>query len=567
MKIQKLKINAFGNLKEKEIEFKDKINIVQGNNESGKSTLLKFITNMFYGVSKNKKGREFSDFEKFKPWNSEEFSGKLKYSLDNGKTYEVFRDFNKKNPTIYNEELEDISKKFTIDKTNGNQFFVEQTNVDEEMFFSSLVSMQQEVKIDQNMQNVMVQKVANLAGSGDDSISYKKAIEKINKKQVEEIGSSRSQGRPLNIVKEEIFNIQDEIGELEEYKQRKEEIEKEKQEKEKQLVNIEKTLELIKKVKNVKEKQKLEEEKIKINENLIKNQEERKQELENKKIEILKEIEKIKPKKQEKVKTNNIKVNILLVALILGIIIEIVNVVLIKNNILMIAFIAEIALSLVLLLIEKRNQKNKDKKENEIKQKEIFELEEVKRNLEKIDAEIKVLQINIEQQQKEIEIKKNNIEEINNIEKERIKQESKDNVILDGIFKISDIGYEVEKVEEEKNSKKLEYNSLELEENAIIPKLEKIATLEETLGDLKEREEKLEKENQAIECAKEILEIAYKKMKQNVTPKLTDELSKNIQKISDGKYTRINLHEEKGLIIEKENGEYIEANKLSLRNN
>ena len=59
MKIQKLKINAFGNLKEKEIEFKDKINIVQGNNESGKSTLLKFITNMFYGVSKNKKGREF----------------------------------------------------------------------------------------------------------------------------------------------------------------------------------------------------------------------------------------------------------------------------------------------------------------------------------------------------------------------------------------------------------------------------------------------------------------------------------------------------------------------------
>ena len=124
MKIQKLKINAFGNLKEKEIEFKDKINVVQGNNESGKSTLLKFITNMFYGVSKNKKGREFSDFEKFKPWNSEEFSGKLKYSLDNGKTYEVFRDFNKKNPTIYNEELEDISKKFTIDKTNGNQIFV-----------------------------------------------------------------------------------------------------------------------------------------------------------------------------------------------------------------------------------------------------------------------------------------------------------------------------------------------------------------------------------------------------------------------------------------------------------
>ena len=221
MKIKSLKINAFGNLKEKEIEFNDHINIVQGNNESGKSTLLKFITNIFYGTSKNKKGKEFSDYDRYKPWVGEEFSGKLNYELDNGKKYEVFRDFNKKNPKIYNENLEDISKEFTIDKTYGNQFFVEQTNVDESMFFSCLVSMQQEVKLDKNVQNAMVQKVANLAGTGDDSISYKKAIEKINKKQVEEIGTARSQGRPINIIKDEKFKLQDEIGELEEVKIRK----------------------------------------------------------------------------------------------------------------------------------------------------------------------------------------------------------------------------------------------------------------------------------------------------------------------------------------------------------
>ena len=75
------------------------------------------------------------------------------------------------------------------------------------------------------------------------------------------------------------------------------------------------------------------------------------------------------------------------------------------------------------------------------------------------------------------------------------------------------------------------------------------------------------KDNNAIELAKEILEISYQKMKQNVTPKLTEELSKNIQKISNGKYTKISLHEEQGIIIEKENGEYAEAEKLSVRNN
>ena len=70
----------------------------------------------------------------------------------------------------------------------------------------------------------------------------------------------------------------------------------------------------------------------------------------------------------------------------------------------------------------------------------------------------------------------------------------------------------------------------------------------------------------AIEKTKEILETAYQKMRQNVTPKLTQELSKNIYKISDGKYSKINLHEQEGIIIEKENGEYIEAGKLSVRN-
>lgn len=567
MKIKELKINAFGNLKDKEIKFADHINIVQGNNESGKSTLLKFITNIFYGTSKNKKGKEFSDYDRYKPWTGEEFSGKLTYSLDDGKKYEVFREFNKKNPKIYNENLEDISKEFTIDKTYGNQFFVEQTNVDETMFYSCLVSMQQEVKIDKNVQNTMVQKVANLAGTGDDSISYKKAQEKINKKQIEEIGTSRSQGRPINIVKEEKFKLQDEIGELEEFKQRKQEIDKEKKEKEKLICTIEETLELIKKIKTVKEKQKLEEEKIKITEKIKISQEERKSELQKEKEGILKEKESIKPKKQETSKTNNTKRNTFIGMIIVGILLEILNAIFIKNTIIMVIFIVEIIISTVLLLLENKKQKANIKRNKEIKQKEIIKDEEVKRKLEKIDAEIAVLQANIEEGQKEIENRRQTINEIKKIEKEKILQSSNQKELVEELFEKSNIHYELEKLQEEKNHKKLEYHSLELEENTINPKLEKIALLEEQLENLSKKEEDLEKANQAIELVKEILEIAYQKMKQNVTPKLTEELSENIQKISNGKYTKVNLHEEKGMIIEKDNGEYIEAEKLSIRNN
>lgn len=68
MQIKKLQINNFGKLNNKNIELNNGINVIFGENESGKSTLLKFITSMFYGVSKNKNGKRISDFEKYMPW-------------------------------------------------------------------------------------------------------------------------------------------------------------------------------------------------------------------------------------------------------------------------------------------------------------------------------------------------------------------------------------------------------------------------------------------------------------------------------------------------------------------
>ena len=111
MKINKIKINSYGKLKNKEINLENNLNIIYGKNESGKSTILQFIINMLYGISKNKKGKEISDFEKYKPWNGEEFSGKLIYELDNNEKVEIYRDFNRKNPEVYNERGEEISQK------------------------------------------------------------------------------------------------------------------------------------------------------------------------------------------------------------------------------------------------------------------------------------------------------------------------------------------------------------------------------------------------------------------------------------------------------------------------
>lgn len=218
MKINKLQINSYGKIKNKEINFNERINIIHGKNESGKSTILKFITNSLYGISKNKNGREYSDFEKYKPWQTEEFSGKIEYELDNNERYEVFRDFRKKNPQIFNKNKEDISKQFNIDKNKGNEFFYEQTKIDEKLFLSTIVVNQGEVKLEKNEQNILIQKIANLVGTGEDNVSYKKAIDRINKRQLDEIGTERSREKPLNILLRENDNLLEEKRELEKYK-------------------------------------------------------------------------------------------------------------------------------------------------------------------------------------------------------------------------------------------------------------------------------------------------------------------------------------------------------------
>ena len=173
---------------------------------------------MFYGASKNKNGKEISDYDKYKPWKAEEFSGKIKYTLENGKEYEVFRDFSKKNPKIYNENLEDISNNFNIDKTKGNQFFVEQTGIDEGLFLNTMAVCQNEVTLDNSKQNALVQKITNVVSSGDDNTSYKRTMDKLNKKLLDEVGTARTTERPINIIEKEIKELETEKNELELYR-------------------------------------------------------------------------------------------------------------------------------------------------------------------------------------------------------------------------------------------------------------------------------------------------------------------------------------------------------------
>ena len=485
MKIENIKVNSYGILKEKEINLKDNLNIIYGKNESGKSTLLNYMKNIFYGISKNKNGKEISDYEKYKPWIGEEFSGKIKYRLDNGMNYEIYRDFTKKNAKLFDENLEEISNQYKIDKKDGSQFFYDQTNVDEKMYLSTIMTPQQEVVLERSTQNVLVQKIANLAGTGEDNVSFQKAMDKLNKRLVEEVGTSRTQDRPLNLIQKRMKEIETVLKTELCYTENKQNL----------VSNKNEILEELEKERNRNNELK------KLNMLTQKNQ------IEEEKNELKKQLQN---EKEEKVKKNYFTFGIILVLLI---IINILNFQFIDNKIINYILLSLIPIELTLFAI------------NYIKNKKL------KKELQKQKNEI----------QKQKEISDKNL-----------------------VSKIEEIQKQIEDSEQQMINYRLKLNSLEYEDKNISEKLEEIVSLKEEYENLKEQLQIVEEKNRCIQATKELLEKAYEQMKKSVTPKFTQNLSNLIQKITDGKYRKVSIHEEKGLIVELENGEYKSANLLSV---
>ena len=534
MKIHNIRINGYGSIKNKEINLNDKINIIYGKNESGKSTVFKFIINMLYGASKNKKGKDISDFDKYKPWYTEEFSGKIEYSLDNGEFYNVYREFKKKSPIIYNKNGEDITNTYIVDKNNGNQFFYNQTNIDEDLFLSSTAVMQQEVEIDSQNKNTIIQKLSNLAASGNDNISYKKCIDKLNKRQLTEIGTERSQDRPINKVNSLLETLKNDKKELSLYQDKKYEIEENidviKEEIKKEEIEVETLKEAVK----IKQKLDLEEEKIKINEQIN----------EKNKLEI-KEIEEEKQIKEDELsklrKSKNIKVNktMYIISLFVLVIVNILVITLLKNNFKFLSLISILIWALAYILnvntkqmkAKKENKKEIDKKKEEIN-KINSQLDILKKNADSVDEEIAQIRSKIKQ-------------EI--LSKEEVK----------------DSQIRLEEKQEKLNNLKIRLHSIELDKNNIFPKLDNLANIEEKIEKLEEEKEYLEEKNRSIELAKEVLQEAYKIMRENITPKFSENLSSIISKISNGKYSNIKITEENNIIVELENGKYIPVELLS----
>ncbi len=96
MIINKLELDSFGKFNNYKLKLLDGINLIYGENESGKSTLHSFIDGMFYGFLKpfTKKTIYLAEHENYNPLNSDLYRGNIEFELD-GVEYRIERDFKK----------------------------------------------------------------------------------------------------------------------------------------------------------------------------------------------------------------------------------------------------------------------------------------------------------------------------------------------------------------------------------------------------------------------------------------------------------------------------------------
>ena len=507
MQIKKLQINNFGKLKNKNIELKNGINVVYGENESGKSTLLDFIISMFYGINKNKAGKEISNLDKYTPWESTgEFSGKINYELDDHESYEVYRNFEKKNPQIFDKDANDISKNYPIDKTYGNRFFYEQTKVDEELFGITNMIHQQEVKLDSKSKNSLIQKLSNIMLTGEDNVSYKQIINKLNKRQTEEIGTLKSPTKPLFITNQKIEKLEAEYKEKQNLIPTKYSVEKDIEDDKRQIDIEENNFKVMQEIEKMNNASKIEEEKINVYINS-------KEEIEKNKENLEEGLKNIKQNHEEKKNYKKLYlIPILFIVVSIGLFFV--------KPLLSIIGIVGLIVSLIFAIMKNTQENKKYRHMQEERRKAKQEL------------------------QNKIEFAKNEIaskESIINELKEKIEQEKYTYQIqLQAKYPSIDIkdiqNASIYDKQNYINNLKLDLNKKELEKDRIEKELSNLAEIEEELETQRENLKELVDYNEAISIAKDALDIAYKEMKESITPKFTKDLSSTISNITGEKY-------------------------------
>lgn len=207
MIIKNIRIKRFGALKDKEIELKEGINIVSGDNEAGKTTLQYFIKSFLYGMS-TKRSKTIRDNirSKYALFNGERASGEVQIH-DEEKDILIIRSFGstKKEDTV--KVLDGLTGK-EISDLNHEEPAKTLLNINSSSFENTLFIKGLGTYLNSSKDDEIMHKLTNSLESGEEGVSYFKAIGKLETIR-KALTTARGNGK-LDVFREKKISILEE---------------------------------------------------------------------------------------------------------------------------------------------------------------------------------------------------------------------------------------------------------------------------------------------------------------------------------------------------------------------
>lgn len=199
--IKEIYINNFGKFNNFSLKFEEGINHVVGSNEAGKTTILAFIFMIMYGSNTRSQDLLQNDRLKYEPWDGSKMQGHIVCSKD-GMDYKIERAFGKSNTS-------DKVRVFNL--VNGEEIGIPNPKEPGEFFFglgaeafrkTMFISGEEMVISSETRKDEISQKLVNLVTTGEEDVSYKSAIENIDKKLFSYISKNGKNGQIIDLKNE-----------------------------------------------------------------------------------------------------------------------------------------------------------------------------------------------------------------------------------------------------------------------------------------------------------------------------------------------------------------------------
>lgn len=189
MLIKSVYIEQFGKLKKKTFVFQDGINVIQGKNEVGKSTLQNFILSSFYGARTSRRNN-LDTRKKYIPYGKNYSFGTMEI-IDRGQNLIIERKISgKRKDDLFRIYDKDTYDQAPYSENLGKDFF----DVELEEFIKTLYISQNGTKFLNEKDEALSTKLTNLIESGDEEVSFTKAMNTLDK-EMKLVKGSRKNGR------------------------------------------------------------------------------------------------------------------------------------------------------------------------------------------------------------------------------------------------------------------------------------------------------------------------------------------------------------------------------------